>query len=211
MKNEQPLPAFRKPNNRPAIVEELYILGWVDSTAENSVRCLFVKGTMYIPAKDIDRLLGKAGHGHTLTGIPAAGRKKIKTHAHAAIGDWRKAETVTAVKLPALQERIAKMRSLHPADKEKVLAWIEHTQKPEVWRNGVTPRPEPNKTEWRSHRTKVTKTEYYGGGWVWGCNDCKITSTNPEKDYSDAYREANIHSLKNAIHDPLGVKLAALR
>lgn len=210
MKNEQTLPAFRE-RRRDEAVQEIYSHGWVNSDFENTVRFLFVKGTLYIPAKDIDRLLGKAGHGHTLTGIPAAGRKKIKTHTHAALDDWRKAETVTAVKLPALQERIAKMRSLHTAEKEKVLAWLGWVQKPEVWRNGFMSRPEPNKTEWRSHHTQVTKTEYYGGGWIWDCNDCKTVSTHPEKDYSAAFEEAQRHSVKNAIHDPLGAKLAALR
>lgn len=210
MKNEQTLPAFRE-SRREEAVQEIYSHGWVNSDFENTVRFLFVKGTLYIPAKDIDRLLGKAGHGHTLTGIPAAGRKKIKTHTHAALDDWRKAETVTAVKLPALQERIAKMRSLHPAEKEKVLAWLAWVQKPEVWRNGFMSRPEPNKTEWRSHHTQVEKTEYDGGGWVWGCSDCKTVSTRAEKDYSNAFKEAQYHSIKHAIHDPLGAKLAAIR
>ena len=103
------------------------------------------------------------------------------------------------------------MRSLHPTEKEKVLAWLEWVQNPKVWRNGFMSRPEPNKTEWVSHHTYVVKTEYDGGGWIWGCNDCKTASARVEKDYSAAFKEANRHSLKNAIHDPLRAKLAAIR
>lgn len=182
------------------IHDVIYLSGWKGSDWGTAIRTIYTDGTLYLIAQDIDALLGKSGHGHTLTGMPAEAKRKFTIgREHRRVGE--RSCTFTAVKIPALKDRMLKMRSLSKEEKEAVGEWLKIISLPILWHNKMCVWRESANSEWRGHKTKVSASNQ-DKTWVWVCLDCAEQGIPQEyngKGYSRALVEASRHANSNAI------------
>ena len=182
------------------IHDVIYLSGWKGRDWGTAIRTIYTDGTIYLIAQDIDALLGKSGHGHTLTGMPAGEKRKF------SIGREYRREgerscTFTAVTIPAMTGRLLKMRSLSKEEKSAVGEWLKMISSPEIleYRMGVWKIPASE--GWRSHKTKVSAV-VPGKAWTWECLDCAEQGTlygYNGKGYRLAFTAASRHANSNAI------------
>ena len=182
------------------IHDVIYMTSWKGRDWDTAIRTIYTDGTIYLIAQDIDALLGKSGHGHTLTGMSAEVKKKF-TIGREYRREGERSCTFTAVTIPALTGRLLKMRSLSKEEKSAVGEWLKMISSPEIleYRMGVWKIPASE--GWRSHKTKV-RTSVIGKGWTWECLDCAEQGTLYEYDgkgYRLAFATASRHANSNAI------------
>lgn len=160
------------------------------------IRAVLDDGTLHVLAKDIDEALGKPGHGHTLTGVPAQERKYYYlTPRHLKEGEKNtKAATLT---VPVLRARIEKMRALKGNEKEMMLKWVNLIGEEIALRNDMLWVP-TTPDGWVPHRATVKRE---GEMWVYACKTPGCQLVGQAHFYPQALKIAQSHAQENAFYE----------
>lgn len=177
----------------------LWVPAWSRGGMVKAVRLVYVDGTLWVAASDVDMALGRAGHGHTISGVPKEHRRKIRI----SKDDRKEGErqlTLNFITVPALRERSQKARKLPAHEKELMLDWVDMLGSVRLFYDDIPVWRFVSTEGWVPHRTLVYKKSYTGSSakWAWECSNCIAGEVRLDTQ-EDAYARASEHARKNMV------------
>lgn len=178
----------------------LWVPAWSRGGMVKAVRLAYIDGTLWVAASDVDMALGRAGHGHTISGVPEEHRRKIRI----SKDDRREGErqlTLNCITVPALRERSQKARKLPAHEKELMLDWVDMLGSVKLFYDDIPVWRFVSTEGWMYHRVRVYKQSYTGSSakWAWECRSCRTKEVRLDTQ-EDAYAQASEHARKNMVN-----------
>lgn len=178
----------------------LWVPAWSRGGMVKAVRLAYIDGTLWVAASDVDMALGRAGHGHTISGVPEEHRRKIRI----SKDDRREGErqlTLNCITVPALRERSQKARKLPAQEKELMLDWVDMLGSVRLFYDDIPVWRFVSTEGWMYHRVRVYKQSYTGSSakWAWECRSCRTEEVRLDTQ-EDAYALASEHARKNMVN-----------